>query len=75
MPTWVVGILQWAVGLALQHISAADVKKMLATVFVELDQAVQAVDARVTGPFKGVADEVALAFHDACTAVVDALRK
>lgn len=74
MPTWVVGILQWAVGLALQHISAADVKKELALLFEALDAAIQAADARVTGPFKGVADEVALAFHDAAQAVVAALR-
>ncbi len=74
MPTWIVSLLQWVVGLLLQHISPAQVKSELAVLFEGLDVAIQAADAKVTGPFKGVADEVALEFHDACTAVVAALK-
>lgn len=75
MPVWVVGVLQYVVGLLLQHISASDVKKEIAVLFEMLDGAIQAADARVTGPFKGVADEVAVAFHDVCVAIVEALKK
>lgn len=75
MPTWVVGVLQWAVGMALQYVKPEDVKKELANLFEVIDQAVQAADAKVTGPFKGVADEVALEFHECSKAIVEALRK
>lgn len=73
MPTWVIGILEWAVGLALQHVNAADVKKAIAGGVAALDAAIQAKEAGVKGPFEGVADEVALAFHEAAIAVVTAL--
>lgn len=75
MPTWVAGVLQWAVGMALAYVKPEDVKKELASLFEVLDQAIQGVDAKVTGPFKGVADQVALEFHECAVAIVAALRK
>ncbi len=75
MPVWVVGVLEWAIGLALSHLSHTSVKKELAALFVALDAAVQAADKNVSGPFKGVADEVAEAFHVAVVDVVAALSK
>ncbi len=74
MPGWVVSVLEWAIGLALQQIDAADAKKGVASLFEALDAAVQAADKKITGPFKGVADEVAVAFHTYCKVITDDLR-
>lgn len=75
MPVWLVGILEWVVAMALKRLKPEDVKREVADLFELLDNAVQAVGARVTGPFKGVSDEVALAFHECTVEVVKALRK
>lgn len=75
MPTWVIGILEWAVGLVLQHVSAADVKTKVADIFATIDASVQAAEKTNTGPFKGLGDEVCVAFHEACVAIVAALKQ
>ncbi len=75
MPNWVIGVLEWGLSIFLQHISAADVKTVVADLFEGLDNTVQAADSRLSGPFKGVADEVAVAFHEAVLVIVAALRK
>lgn len=75
MPTWLVGVLEWGVGLLLQHLDGPSAKKALASLLTAIDAAVQAAESRITGPFEGVADEVALAFHQAVVEIVAVLTK
>lgn len=75
MPAYLVSMLSWVVGQALQHVTPEDAKDGVAKLFVQLDKLVQEADKSVEGPFKGIADQVALEFHEACVAIETALAK
>lgn len=75
MPTWVVSLLETAVHLVLANLSQDWAKQVLCNTLRSVDAAVQATDATLTGPFKGVADEVAQAFHAAVVSICQALGK
>lgn len=75
MPTWLEPVLKWAVDQLLRNLNTDWAKQGLIFALTEVDAAVQAADARVTGQFKGLADEAAKKFDEAVKEIVAVLSK
>jgi len=75
MPTWAGPVIQWAVEYLLKNLDQAWAKHILALGLRKVDAAVQSEDASLpsTNAFKGVADEVAAAFHSSVEGIASAL--
>jgi len=75
VPAWVLSILEWALALALKNIKPEDVKKELSVVVKAVDAFIASAESKVSGPAKGIADEVEAALHAAFAAIITALDK
>lgn len=74
LPGYVTTMLEWAVGLLLSHLDQDTAKKGVVMLLEAIDGIVQEQDARVDGPLKGLADEVAVAFHGSVQSIVKTLQ-
>ncbi len=67
-------VIEWAVAKGIDSVTTQEEKDALAWLLGQVDKLVTAVDATVSGPFKGVADEVAAGLHTGLQALVTSLQ-